>query len=110
METLRSKLMAHLMEMVESNTNSQNELSEPNLSDDFDESDIEIVRKPPPKPFKENMLKIKPEDIKDLALRRQVIRKQALRLVRVKIQNLDPSDAALSGAIISLQNKYHMCD
>ena len=47
-----------------------------------------------------------PSTIEDLSLRREAIRAQALRLVRVKIQNLDPNDAAVTGAIVSLQNKY----
>ena len=53
-----------------------------------------------------DLLTVDPSTIEDLSLRREAIRAQALRLVRVKIQNLDPNDAAVTGAIISLQNKY----
>lgn len=39
-------------------------------------------------------------------LKRAIIRAKALRLVRCRIQNLDPSDAALPGMIITCYNKY----
>lgn len=42
----------------------------------------------------------------DANLRRMIIRAKALRLVRVRIQNLDPNDSMLSGGIISVQSKY----
>lgn len=44
--------------------------------------------------------------VDDVNLRRQIIRAQATKLVRVQIQNLDPSDAALNGAIITVYSKY----
>lgn len=44
--------------------------------------------------------------IDDVNLRRQVIRAQATKLVRVRITNLDPGDAALNGAIITVYSKY----
>lgn len=106
LETLRQKLLIHFTSLVQSDTESHNEFSEPDFSGG-DDDDIEIAVKPPSKPkIRMDMLKMNPEEIEDLSLRRQVIRAQALRLVRVRIQNLDPSDAAISGAIISLQNKY----
>lgn len=42
----------------------------------------------------------------DQILIRQVVRAQALVLRRVQITNLDPGDAELSGAIITVMNKY----
>jgi len=52
------------------------------------------------------LLTMDPTLEKNPNIRRQIIRAQALKLVRVKITNLDPSDAMLSGAIISMQSKY----
>lgn len=42
----------------------------------------------------------------DQVLIRQIIRAKALVLRRVTIINLDPSDAELSGAVITVMNKY----
>lgn len=42
----------------------------------------------------------------DQVLIRQIIRAKALVLRRVTIVNLDPSDAELSGAVITVMNKY----
>ena len=52
------------------------------------------------------MLEMDTARIKDPILRRNAIRAQALRLVRVKINNLDPADAEVPGALISLTSKY----
>jgi hypothetical protein len=38
--------------------------------------------------------------------RRAIVRARAMRLHRVKISNLDPNDAAVPGAIITVFNKY----
>jgi len=45
-------------------------------------------------------------DPKDQALVRQIVRAKALILRRVTIVNLDPQDAELSGAVITVMNKY----
>lgn len=106
-ETLRSKLVENLEKFVQSSPSNKQEFDEPDLSTDSDEGlDEIVVNKPVPQKAKPNLLKMDPTTIEDTGLRRQVIRAQALRLVRVKIQNLDPNDSTLSGAIISLQNKY----
>lgn len=39
-------------------------------------------------------------------LRRAIVRAKALRLVRCRITNLDPADAAVPGALITCYNKY----
>lgn len=44
--------------------------------------------------------------IEDVNLRRRVVRAKALRMVRVRVQSLDPSDAQLNGVIITARNKY----
>ena len=107
LETLRNKLSQHLSKFVTSNPSNPSEFDEPDLSGyskDLEEIQVNKpvrVQKP-----KIDLLTVDPSTIEDLGLRREAIRAQALRLVRVKIQNLDPNDAAVTGAIISLQNKY----
>lgn len=54
----------------------------------------------------EEMLKMDAARIKDPILRRNVIRTQAMRLIRVKINNLDPNDAEVPGALITCYSKY----
>lgn len=44
--------------------------------------------------------------VEDVNLRRQIVRAKALRMVRVRVQSLDPSDAQLNGVIITARNKY----
>lgn len=107
MDTLRNKLLARLAPLVESNPANRKQFDEPDLSGDDDLDEIQVNVAPVKKaPSKASLLKMDPSTIEDIGLRRQVVRAQALRLVRVKIQNLDPNDSSLSGAIISLQNKY----
>lgn len=107
LETLRNKLSAHLNKFLMSNPSSSSEFDEPDLSGFLDEEEEIQVNKPVrvQKP-KINLMTVDPSTIENLATRREAIRAQALRLVRVKIQNLDPNDSAVTGAIISLQNKY----
>jgi len=108
LETLRNKIVARLNQFVSSSPENEKQFNEPNLSLESDE-DFEPIQVNKPvkvsKP-KVDLLTLDPTTIEDVSFRRQVIRAQALRLVRVKIQNLDPGDSVLSGAIISLQNKY----
>lgn len=47
-----------------------------------------------------------PTKEEDPQIRRQIVRAKALRLHRIKIINLDPADAQLSGGIITAYNKY----
>lgn len=107
-DTLRGKLVAHLNKFLMSSPQSQSQFDEPDLSgsDDEEEEPIQVNRPVKAAKPKVDLLNVDPSTIEDVNLRRQAIRAQALRLVRVKIQNLDPNDASLSGAIISLQNKY----
>jgi len=110
LDTLKGKLITRLTQFTTSSTETRNEFDEPDLSLDSDEDDLNQIQvnkiSKAPKEPKVDLLKIDPSTIEDLAFRRKVIRAQALRLVRVKIQNLDPNDSVLSGGILSLQNKY----
>ena len=53
-----------------------------------------------------DLIMMNPNEIEDVALRRRVVRARALRMLRVKITNLDPQDAPLNGGIITVSNKY----
>lgn len=57
-------------------------------------------------PTIDDLLEMDPNEIEDPQLVRQVVRARGLRLHRVRITNLDPNDAQLSGAIITAMNKY----
>ncbi len=62
--------------------------------------------KAPPTLAELQLMVINDIDPKNQALVRQVVRAKALVLRRVTISNLDPSDAELPGAIITVMNKY----
>lgn len=75
--------------------------------DKFDPSEIQSTAGPAKKgPSMKEILEMDPNEITDPQLLRQVVRAKALRLHRVKITNLDPSDSQLNGAIITAVNKY----
>lgn len=107
LETLREKIMKILEDRVLSNPETRGEYQGIFGDDGLDE--IEIAKPIPKKdtgPSVSQMLKMDPSEIEDIALRRRVIRAQALRLVRVTIQNVDPGDAVLAGGIVTTMNKY----
>jgi len=107
LETLREKIMKVLEDRVLSSPETRDEYQGIFGDDDLDE--IEIAKPIPKKdtgPSVSQMLKMDPSEIEDIALRRRVIRAQALRLVRVTIQNVDPGDAVLAGGIVTTMNKY----
>jgi len=75
--------------------------------DEFNADEIQSTAGPAKKgPTMEEILAMDPNQITDPQLLRQVVRAKALRLHRVKVTNLDPSDAQLSGAIVTAVNKY----
>lgn len=74
--------------------------------DDEEEIQKAIIPKKPAGPTIEDLLEMDPNEIEDPRLVRQVVRARALRLIRVRITNLDPGDAQLPGAIITALNKY----
>lgn len=52
------------------------------------------------------LLNMKHEDTTDELLKRRIIRAKAMRLYRVRITNLDPNDADVPGAIVTVYTKY----
>lgn len=77
-------------------------------STDEDELPIQEAVKPekPKGPSLAELLEMDASKIEDKQLRRQVVRAKAMRLHRVRITNLNPSDAQLSGAIVTVMNQY----
>jgi hypothetical protein len=65
-----------------------------------------IKKKPGGRISDHDLIRMDANKIEDAGLRRQVVRAKALRMYRVKIQNLDPNDAPLSGGIMTISNKY----
>lgn len=71
----------------------------------------EIMPKRPMPKGKRTLAELQTMDVQsidpnDQILIRQVVRAKALVLRRVQIQNLDPSDAELAGAVVTVMNKY----
>ncbi|MCA1807676.1 MAG: hypothetical protein LC687_07505 [Actinobacteria bacterium] len=107
--TLRKNLMDTLKTKAEQEDTSTDDEPDVDLGGDEDEDEIIQVAAAPVKPkgpsLKE-LLEMDPNKVEDQGLRRQVVRAKAMKLHRVKITNLDPSDAQLNGAIVTVQNKY----
>ena len=108
LDTLKGKILGQLEAALENE-----EAPAINISNQIDlgGDDEEIqVYVPPVKKKKEltigQLLMMDATEEENPNIRRQIIRAQALRQFRVKITNLDPTDAPLNGAIITTQNKY----
>lgn len=116
--TLRKKITDTLEEKAkeEADTNPttpENQVENPDPSELFAASSEEdnMIQKPviPEKkkaPTIAELIEMDPNEIEDRQLLRQVVRARALRLKRVRITNLDPSDAQLNGAIVTVSNQY----
>ena len=111
--TLRKKLMDTLksdlneLEVDETVPDAEEEEVPDFGGEDTTEDEIQSTAGPAKTgPTMEEILKMDPNQITDPQLLRQVVRAKALRLHRVKITNLDPSDSQLNGAIITAVNKY----
>jgi hypothetical protein len=105
--TLRKNLLDALGDRLKK----QEPISDKEITDfggeDFDEKEVQSTAGPVKTgPTMQEILAMDPNTITDLQLLRQVVRAKALRLHRVKITNLDPNDAQLSGAIVTAINKF----
>ena len=103
-ETLRKKLMGYADSLAEEPKKVTTPVG-PNLGSDV-VSDIQVAPKKPAGPSIEELLEMDPKEVEDTVLRRKVIRAQALKLVRVRIKNLDPADAMLPAGLFTVVNKY----
>lgn len=99
---LAEKLVAHITDNYPKGPDLQG------LLNDGDDEEIQVAKvvKKPAGPSIEDLLAMKASEVENVNLRRQVVRAQALRLIRVQIVNLNPGDSELHGAIVSLTNKY----
>lgn len=75
---------------------------------DLDDEPIQVAKiKPKATELSDHdLIAMDPTKIEDVQLRRRAVRARALRMLRVKINNLDPQDAPLNGGIITVSNKY----
>jgi hypothetical protein len=69
-------------------------------------SKVRIVKRGPPSLAELQIMNHRKVDPKDQNLIRSIVRAKALILRRVSIVNLDPADAELHGAVITVINKY----
>lgn len=53
-----------------------------------------------------DLIMMDPNKTEDPVLRRRIVRAKALRMMRVRVQSLDPSDSQLNGVIVTALNKY----
>ena len=96
LDTLKAKMLASL-EAPESDPLGDNEPME----------EIQIAVKPKKSGLSiPQLLKMDPNKEEDPLVRRRIVRAQALKLSRVRITNMDPTDAAVPGMLLSIQNKY----
>ena len=105
LDTLKSKLLEAADTMCVSTETEKPSNVNDILNAGADEP-IEVAKVVSRGPSTKELIDMDPTKIDDPSLRRQVIRAQALRLVRVRIQNLDPADVEVPGAIITVANKY----
>lgn len=109
-DTLRTKIQTHLEELNEA---SENEEEGPDENDPVMQALKKFKNEPKPKksavqiPPISELLTMNPRDPNHPeALKRAIVRAKALRLVRCRINNMDPADAQVPGAIISVYTKY----
>jgi hypothetical protein len=108
-DTLKKKILEALEARGEEDEAEEDSGEENPLigKDDDDLSDIQIAPKPVAKgPSIEELLKMDETKEEDPQKRRLILRAKGLRLVRVKITNLDPADTHLSGTLLTVNSKY----
>lgn len=113
--TIQKKIVGHLEAFNDDDDDENEDAPEADTSEmdallgvtAADKEEVIEVAKPAPKgPTIAELLEMDPTKIPDATLRRQVIRAQALKLVRISLANIDPADAQLPGAVISVTSKY----
>lgn len=78
------------------------------LDADVPEEPIQIsVLKKRPAPLSDHdLINMDHTHEEDAGLRRRIVRAKALRMLRVRVQALDPNESQLNGVIITARNKY----
>lgn len=104
-DTLKTKIISTLE--LNQGKSEEPKLTNGHLDLGGHDEEIEVAKVPERKgPTIEELLEMDESKEPDASMRRQIIRAKALKLVRVKVTNLDPADAMIPGAIISVQSKY----
>ncbi len=67
---------------------------------------ISVLKKRPAPLSDHDLINMDHVHEEDPGLRRRIIRAKALRMVRVRVQALDPGESQLNGVIITARNKY----
>lgn len=103
-DTIKAKIITHLQSlMLDAVPTDENQTLDLGGADE----EIEVAKAPAK--AKHTIAELLEMDAKweeDPAIRRQIIRAKAMKLTRVRITSLDPNDAQLNGAIITVANKY----
>lgn len=116
MDTINIKKMSEPIDSDEDDADNvdddadKEEVSADDMFGAHDPIDDEVIPEPikkPKGPTIPELLKMNASMIiDDPKLTRQVVRAQALRMSRIRLTNLDPADAQLSGALISVITRY----
>ena len=67
---------------------------------------ISVLKKRPAPLSDHDLINMDHVHEEDAGLRRRIVRAKALRMVRVRVQALDPGESQLNGVIITARNKY----
>ena len=67
---------------------------------------ISVLKKRPAPLSDHDLINMDHVHEEDPGLRRRIVRAKALRMVRVRVQALDPGESQLNGVIITARNKY----
>ena len=127
-DSLKKRIIFLLEDRINNSDDSENSKDlEPNLesSDNVDDTDdivdiieidniedntdneIQVAKVPNNKDTAEvDFTKMDANLEKDPVIRRKIVRAKAMKLHRVRITNLNPDDAPLSGSIVTVVNKY----
>lgn len=77
------------------------------IAEKEDEEEPEVVQSTPKsKESLAELLEGDPAKEPDVRKRRRMVKAQALRLIRVQVQNLDPADSQVPGALVTCYSKY----
>lgn len=77
------------------------------IAEKEDEEEPEVVQSTPKsKESLAELLEGDPAKELDVRKRRRMVKAQALRLIRVQVQNLDPADSQVPGALVTCYSKY----
>ena len=100
LDTLKRKIIDHLQTTAKENSI---------FNVDPEDDEIQVAARPTKRVNKPTLTELAnrdPQTESDPMVRRQIVRAKAMRLHRIRIVNLDPSDAQLPGAIVTVYNKY----